>query len=500
MKTRAAIACAAFAVVAWAPALPLAMDAASLSAAELGAAAAKMAARWEVLAATVLLAALPAVAAALAGGLAAVAMHGRNGGWTRLVLPACAAAAVAPPYLHALAWMPAISAGGGRIHGMGAWAASGWVISLATAPVSFLLARVQLRAVQPELLNAAGLWMDGAQVVRRVALPLLRPALTAAGALVYLQVLADYAVPSLFSADPWALAVFSEFSATHNAGLAAVHSLPVLMAATPAAVLLARWIRGIEPRHHSAQGQSERALQAGWLAAAGVAAIAVSTGWLASSLVWQAASGAGTLAPLRVAETARSLAFAALGGLLATAAGAPLGHVLASRPGIGLWLFAALPLAIPAPLTGIGLIRAWNQGWGGWAYGTPLMIAIAAAARFAPLAALLTAGFVNSLDRRLMDAAVLYAGRWRALLRVKAPMYAPGWAGAALLAFALSVGEVAATLPVSPPGATTAAIRLYNYLHYGAAASVAGLALALGAVSAAAGWRLAAMLGRREGG
>jgi iron(III) transport system permease protein len=125
------------------------------------------------------------------------------------------------------------------------------------------------------------------------------------------------------------------------------------------------------------------------------------------------------------------------------------------------------------------------------------MISIAAAARFAPLAALLAAGYRRSLDGRSLEVATLYAGPWRAFLRVHLRVYAPGWAGAALLAFALSLGEVAATLPVSPPGATTAAIRLYNYLHYGAAGQVAALALALGAVSAAAGWGLAALLGRR---
>jgi iron(III) transport system permease protein len=497
MKTKAAIVCVAFAVVAWAPAVPLALDAAALSGAELRAAAWKVAARWEVLAATIALAALPAIGAALAGGLAALACHGRKERWTGFVIAVCAAVAVAPPYLHALAWMPVLSAGGGRIHGMGAWVASGWVMALAAAPVSFVLAAVQLRAVQPVLISAAALWVDGGTVVRRIALPLLRPAMLAAGALVYLSVLSDYAAPSLFSADPWALAVFSEYSATYNSGLATVHSLPVMLAAIPAAVLLAGWIRGLEPRHRSTAEQAVLPVRITGLTAAGLAVMAVSAGWLVSSLAWQAAQGVQSLGAVRAAETVQSLAFAAVGALMATAAGAPLGQLMASRPGIGLWLFAVLPLAMPAPLTGIGLIRVWNQPWSDWAYGTPLMISIAAAARFAPLAALLAAGYRRSLDGRSLEVATLYAGPWRAFLRVHLRVYAPGWAGAALLAFALSLGEVAATLPVSPPGATTAAIRLYNYLHYGAAGQVAALALALGAVSAAAGWGLAALLGRR---
>ena len=498
MKTQAAIACVAFAVVAWAPAVPLAADAAALSGAEWRAAALKMAARWEVLAATIALAALPAIGAALAGGLAALACHGRKGRWTGFVIAVCAAVAVAPAYLHALAWMPVLSAGGGRIHGVGAWVASGWVMAMAAAPASCILAAVQLRAVQPELMNAGALWVDGGAFLRRIALPLLRPAMMAAGALVYLSVLSDYAAPSLFSADPWALAVFSEYSATYNAGLAAVHSLPAILAAIPAVFLLAGWIRGLEPRHRATSGEAVLPVRITGLTAAGLAVLAISAGWLVLSLVWQAARGMQALAGPRAAETAQSVAFAGLGALLATAAGAPLGHLLASRRGAGLWLFAALPLAMPAPLTGIGLIGVWNQPWSDWAYGTPLMIAIAAAARFAPLVALLTAGYRRSLDGGMLEAATLYAGRWGAWRRVHLRVFAPGWAAAALLAFALALGEVAATLPVSPPGATTAAIRLYNYLHYGAAGPVAALALTLGGVSAAAGWGLAALLGRRR--
>jgi iron(III) transport system permease protein len=496
MTKRAAAAWLVFALIVWAPVFPLAWDAAALPGAACLSAAQTMVSRWGVLAATILFAALASACAALLGGLAALACHGRAWGWMRLLVPISAAAAVMPPYLHALAWLPVLSAGGGRIHGSGAWIASWWVTVFAALPLCFIFAAVQLSALQPGLLTSASLWTGGGRVVRQIALPLLRPALAAVAALVYLTSLADFAMPSLFSADPWALAVFSEYSATHDSGLAMLHSLPAILAAAPGALLLVMWLRGIAPRPRNSGEGETRPFPLDGMLIAGLAALGLSLGWLAVSLLAQSAAGASVSGSLRFIEIARSVLSAALGAVLAVAVGAPFGHVLAATPRLFVWLVAALPLALPAPLAGIGLIRVWNQPWGDLVYGTPWMIALASAARFAPVAALLTAAYRMSLDPQPLQSATLYAPPFRAFLRVHLTMFAPGWAAAAALCFALSLGEVSATMPVAPPGATTLALRLYNYLHYGATASVASLALVLAAASAMAGLSLAVLLGR----
>jgi iron(III) transport system permease protein len=41
------------------------------------------------------------------------------------------------------------------------------------------------------------------------------------------------------------------------------------------------------------------------------------------------------------------------------------------------------------------------------------------------------------------------------------------------------MGELGATLMVIPPGKATLTMRIYNYLHYGASDTVAGLCLVL---------------------
>jgi iron(III) transport system permease protein len=76
-------------------------------------------------------------------------------------------------------------------------------------------------------------------------------------------------------------------------------------------------------------------------------------------------------------------------------------------------------------------------------------------------------------------ARVLEASRARIWLRVVLPLMAPGLAAAAAAVFALTAGELGATLIVTPPGRATLTLRIYNFLHYGASDMVGGLCLVM---------------------
>jgi len=158
-----------------------------------------------------------------------------------------------------------------------------------------------------------------------------------------------------------------------------------------------------------------------------------------------------------------------------------------------LWLATLAPLALPAPLIGIGLVSLWNRPAGAAVYGSAAMPVLAALARFAPLAALLGAAFIRRLDPALEEAARVFSPRLPALARVSLPLLRPGLLAAGGVVFALTLGEIGATLIVIPPGMQTLSIRIYNYLHYGATETVSALCLVAAALSlggAALLWRM----------
>jgi len=159
------------------------------------------------------------------------------------------------------------------------------------------------------------------------------------------------------------------------------------------------------------------------------------------------------------------------------------------------WALVALPLAVPAPLVGIGLILFWNRPAFDAVYGGAAMPVLAGAVRFLPLAAVVVAAQLRRIDPLLIDAAQVFQARpasgW---LQVRLPMLAPGLIAAAGLVFALTLGELGATLLVAPPGQGTLTIRIYNYLHFGASDAVAGLCLLMMVATVATGGIVVAAL------
>ena len=155
--------------------------------------------------------------------------------------------------------------------------------------------------------------------------------------------------------------------------------------------------------------------------------------------------------------------------LVASVAVLPLGLAAASwlhgrRDGNGLaWLAVCLPLAVPPSLVGIGLIVAFNTPLLPL-HGTAIMPVLAALARFAPLVALVLYAQRQRLDPLLLDAArVFQRSYWRGWSGVALPLMAPGLFAGACLTFALTMGELGATL-VAPAGRETLTMRIYNFL------------------------------------
>ncbi len=106
------------------------------------------------------------------------------------------------------------------------------------------------------------------------------------------------------------------------------------------------------------------------------------------------------------------------------------------------------------------------------------MPVLASMARFSPFAALVLLAQLRHVDPLLIDAArVFHTNTLRTWLYVRLPMLAPGVLAASAVVFALTAGELGATLIVAPPGQATLTMRIYNYLHYGASSVVAGLCL-----------------------
>lgn len=458
------------------------------------------------------LAAAVALGGTTIGLLAAMALWRCRTGLLRHARWLILVTATLPPYLHATVWKNAAAAANSLLveHGLATfplrgWGVSWWVQMMALLPLGIGLGLIGLELVEARQLEAARLVRPDLTVLRKVVLPLAAPALWAGAGMLFLLALMDYSAPSLCGVDTYPFEIFAEYSATSEPVRAFLLAVPLLLAAGIVLVALQSLIRGLASdsgRSASADGAS--LVWPEWLSSAQLAALAVLGAqvlvpvlvMVSSTQSW-AGLGASTSAASH--EFYFTLGVSALTALLCL----PLGLIGAlgmtsRRPSAWLWcLLVSLPVAVPAPLVGIGLVALHTRLPGAPLYGTVWLPVLAALARFAPFATIAILAQMRRLDPALTDAVRVHQpSAWRGWLQVRLPLLAPGLLAAAIVTFALTAGELGATLIVAPPGYATITMRIYNYLHYGSQSDVAGLCLMMTGLTLAAGLLAAVVFAR----
>jgi ABC-type Fe3+ transport system permease subunit len=97
-----------------------------------------------------------------------------------------------------------------------------------------------------------------------------------------------------------------------------------------------------------------------------------------------------------------------------------------------------------------------------------------------PLATLVMWQAVSSVPQELLDsAAVDGAGRCDVLWRVALPLVRRSIGVAWLVALAVAIGDLAASILLLPPGVNTLANHVFGLIHYGVDDQVAGITLAM---------------------
>jgi len=455
---------------------------------------------------SLLQAALVSVAVATIGTLAALRLWRWHAPLSRRLRWLPLAYLAVPGYVHALAWGRLDEVLGAAPH-LPAAVTTWWVQVMSLLPIGVGLALVGLRTIDHRLIDAARQGGSDLSALRRVILPLASPHIVAAASLVFVIVLSDYTVASLFQSGVYALEIFAEFSASHDPLSAFATALPLLVTA---AVVLTLVKPSID-RTATARGRGDYAWRLPpqwptwlrWAQAAALAIVALQLAVPTVSLLGSVESITGARAAL--ASASGDIIYTLKIAIVAAVASIPLGAALArtmlrgARWRLLAWIAVLLPLLFPPALVGIAQIETWQRLAPGLVYGSDLLPVFAYLARFTAVSALIILAQYSRLDSELIDAArVTQPSFTIRLLRVYVPLIGPGLAAAWLLFLALSLGELATNLLTVPPGRSTVAMRIYGYLHYGASESVAVLCLAIAATTVLV--TLAALLAIRRRG
>ncbi len=397
-----------------------------------------------------------------------------------------------PLTVHALAWSTLLSTTGllqGIIagqHSVQPWLLSWIVESMAFLPLGICISTIAFELVDPDRIQAGRLLCPDLRVFSRIVLPLASPLLLAGAGFLCVFCLIDYTIPSIYAANVYPFEIFAEFSTSYLPAIAVLLAVPLLLVTIVLVLLSQRPLRSvIQNSMWTRRDWKPEFAWPAWFRVAQRVALGIflfQTGLVIVVLLVLAGASpdlAGTLSLAR--EDAVTTVLICLG---ATLISIPVALTLATRLvqkgsyASLWWILAVIPLAIPPPLIGIGMIVFWNTPGAVPLYGTLAMPVFAVIIRFLPLAALIIAAQLRSVDPLLLDAASIFGqSRTGNFFSVHLPLILPGVCIAAAFVFAFGIGELGATLLVIPPGFPTLTIRLYNYLHYGSSESVAALGL-----------------------
>ncbi len=120
--------------------------------------------------------------------------------------------------------------------------------------------------------------------------------------------------------------------------------------------------------------------------------------------------------------------------------------------------------------------------------------------RALPIVTLILWPALASVPQVMLDtAATDGTGWWGRLLRIAVPQRWPAIVAAWLVAFAIAIGELAATILIMPPqrGATALSVQVFQLLHYGVDDRVAAICIVMVFGIAALTGIAAALLRRR---
>ncbi|MDO1560075.1 iron ABC transporter permease [Brevundimonas sp. 2R-24] len=352
------------------------------------------------------------------------------------------------------------------------WGA-GLILSLAFYPYVYLTVRAALAHQSASTLEAARtLGATRAQTLRRIILPLLRPALAAGAALAVMETLADYGAVSFLGVQTLTTGVVRAWSVFGSTAEAARLALPLVGAA---AVLL--WIE-----RRSRQGRVSDAARAkatplaleplgGWR---GLAALVFCVGLiglgLALPLGWLAHQGLSvepdTAALVRAGRNV--LILAVLGGALTLGLATAL--ALGGRRTPFLTRLAGLGYATPGAVMAVGLLAPAGFLWRGvegaaQGLGAGVLLLVLAYASRLTAAALepIGAGLERVTPAMAHAARSLGESETGAALRVELPMARGALLTAALLVFIDILKELPATVMLRPFGFDTLAVIADRY-------------------------------------
>ena len=387
------------------------------------------------------------------------------------------------------------------------WTAAVWIHGLAAVPWVVLLVGTTLRSIPRELEENALLTMSAGHVLLHVTLTQAFRGAVIAAIWIGLVTIGETTVTDLCQIRTFAEEVYivanldGEVAIWHGTATVALALLAILLVTRPLWNLDSILSLDSDWRWQMGTSRSMASI-AGWMLTLCLVGIPLASlawkggiritaiddyyirSWSLEQLVRQVAASPF----LHRHEWIWSIAIGGISALLATLIGTGFAWSLRHRewPRNLAFVLLVIGFVLPGPVVGIWLIHCFNQPANSplslltWCYDNTVLVPVLAhIIRVLPLVTLLLWTRMAALPQELLDSSTCEGARWcRQFVWVVLPQCWRAVLAASGVAFIVSIGELATTILVVPPGVSTLSVRIFGLLHYGAEDRVAALCLA----------------------
>ncbi len=362
------------------------------------------------------------------------------------------------------------------------------VLTIVYTPLALLIVGSALQGINAHMEESALMLSGRKSLIRRIILPMIKPALLSAFVLIFIFSLSSFAVPAYFGMRVFTTEIFTQFSAFYNYPYAILQSGLLILISL--ALLLSEWRyladapfismgnKGSAPRYFSSiAGQGlDKLLLAFW--------IFISIGLPLLVLLYQSFSGgAGVITKaflLLLPTLSSSLLLALAAALISVLIGfVPAWFKVRHRQKTDLYIWILLIIfAVPSIIYGISLIKFYNRPALNFIYSTYAIILIAFVGKFAFISEKLIENGLKQIPKSFIESAeILGASETSMLRRIITPLLLPSLFAAFLLVFIFSLGELGTAIMVYPPGTELMSIKVFTLMANASQSFTASMSL-----------------------
>ena len=352
-----------------------------------------------------------------------------------------------------------------------------FILAINLFPVVMLVTEYALKSINPRL-EESGLIAGGVfRVFRQITFPLIAPAILSGMMIVFVLSLSEFGVPSLLQVNVLTTQIFTQFSAFYNEKAATAIAFPLIAITLVLIILEQIYLRG-KSFEILGRTSSNNTIEYNitWLNVVGITfctlVLIVCVVTPLSTLFFNTKTISAYRDAILLTRNGitNSILFGAIGATFLTFIGFFLGYLsekIRSRLKNGTAAFIWIFFAVPATVSGIGLIKLWNrpEGTFQFIYGSLWIVILGYAIRFLPLSSRIMANYLKQIPHAMEEAGTVTGASWFCILgKILLPLQGYGLIATWLISFMFCIGELGTTILVYPPGHETLPIALFTIM------------------------------------